>query len=104
MDYSTGDNLFMLASDYNKCYRDMTIWGKLIGDRSSSWYIEDEEERHYLNSMLWDILNTAAIGNSSIAISRKMADRTNVRELLDHMKIFVDSENIPYENHYLLRW
>lgn len=104
MDYSIGDNLFMLASAYDKCYRDMAIWGKLIGDRSSSWYIEDKEERHYVNSMLWDILNTAAAGNRSIAISYKMADKPNIRELLDHMRIYIDSESTPYENYYLLRW
>lgn len=94
----------MLASAYDKCYRDMAIWSRLIGDRSSSWYIEDKEERRYINAMLWDMLNTAANGSGSIAISCKMADRAGIRELLDHMRIYIDSESTPYENYYLLRW
>lgn len=103
MEYSTGDNLFMLANEYNKCYGDMAIWANLIGDKSSSWYIEDEDERDNVGILLNDILDVASRGGRSVAISRKIADRENVRRLLDHMAIAIDTDT-PYDNHYLLRW
>lgn len=102
--YTTGDNLFALVSEYNKCYRDIAIWGKLIEDKSSSWYIEDKDDRDYVGYLLNDILFTAARGNRSIAISREIADKENIKRLFDHMRIGIDTQDTPYENHYLLRW
>lgn len=102
--YTTGDNLFALTSEYNKCYRDMIIWGTLIRDKSSNWYIKDEGDRDYVGHLLNDILATAARGNRSMAISTKIADKENIKRLFDHMRIGIDTQDTPYENHYLLRW
>ena len=103
MEYSTGDNLFMLASEYNKCYRDLAIWARLIRDKLSSWYIEDEDERDNMGILLNDMLDVASRGGRSIAVSRLMADKKYVQQLLDHMAIAIDTD-VPYDNHYLLRW
>lgn len=101
--YSTGDNLFALSAEYNKCYRDLAIWTKLIGDTSSSWYIEDEDERDNVGLLLNDLLDVASRGGQSMAISRRIADKEYIKRLLDHMCIAIDTDT-PYDNHYLLRW